>query len=377
VPLGAFLSGGIDSTLVVAIMGSLAERPVRTFTLGFESAEFDEARFARQVAAHLKTDHTEHTVTGADARAVVPRLGEMFDEPFADASQIPIFLISALARRHVTVALTGDGGDELFGGHVRDPGAPRLWKGLRRLPFRRAAAATLSALPLGLVEAMFGALGPLARQYAARGRLGPSLRRAAIWARARDLGELFELTMTAWPDPDALLAAPPATSVPRRPPAPAFDNDLEAMMWRDTIDYLPGDILCKVDRAAMANGLETRAPLLDPRVAAFAWRAPPSMKLKGGETKWLLRQVLDRYVPRNLVDRPKMGFSVPLHDWLTGPLRGWAEDLLAPCLIARQGVLNAKPVAAVWRRYLAGDSSVDHRVWTLLMFQSWMAARGR
>ncbi len=183
--------------------------------------------------------------------------------------------------------------------------------------------------------------------------------------------------MTAWADPDALLVSPPKVAIEWRPPAPAIDNDLEAMMWRDSVDYLPGDILCKVDRASMANGLETRAPLLDPRIAAFAWRAPPSMKLRGAQTKWLLRQVLDRYVPKALIDRPKLGFSVPLHDWLTGPLRGWAGDLLDPGLIARQGVLNAGAASRVWRRYLAGDSSADHKVWSLLMFQSWMAARGR
>ena len=376
VPVGAFLSGGIDSSLVVAIMQAVSARPVKTFTMGFESPAFNEAEFASAVAQHLKTDHTEHIVTQADARAVVPRLGAMFDEPFADASQIPTFLISQMARRQVTVALTGDGGDEMFGGYVRYPGVPRLWKAITRLPFRRTAAAALAALPMGLAAGALGFLGPLGRQYTARGRLGPALRRAAGWAAAGDMEELYELTMTAWPDPDTLLVSPPTAGCAWRPRRPAFDNALEAMMWRDSIDYLPGDILCKVDRASMANGLETRLPLLDPRIAAFAWRAPPSMKLEGGETKWLLRQVLDRYVPRELIDRPKMGFSVPLHDWLTGPLRDWAGDLLDPDLIRRQGVLNVKPVAQVWRRYLAGDSSADHRVWSLLMFQSWQAARG-
>ncbi|MGI8839342.1 MAG: asparagine synthase (glutamine-hydrolyzing) [Caulobacteraceae bacterium] len=376
VPLGAFLSGGIDSSLVVAIMQAVAARPVKTFTMGFESAAFNEAEFAAAVARRLGTDHTEHTVTDADARAVVPRLGAIFDEPFADASQIPTFLISRMARRHVTVALTGDGGDEMFGGYVRYPGVPRLWKALARMPLRRAAAAALAMAPMRLVEGSLGFLAPVAARYASRGKLGPSLRRAAGWAAAGDIDELYELTMTAWPDPERLLVSPPRASPSWRPARPPFDNGLEAMMWRDSIDYLPGDILCKVDRAAMANGLETRAPLLDPRIAAFAWRAPPSMKLAGGETKWLLRRVLDRYVPRELIDRPKMGFSVPLHDWLTGPLRGWAEDLLDPALIARQGVLNPQPAATVWKRYLSGDTSVEHQVWTVLMFQSWQAARG-
>ena len=378
VPLGAFLSGGIDSSLVVAVMQAVSARPVKTFTMGFESPAFNEARFAAAVARRLETDHTEHTFTETDALAVVPGLGAMFDEPFADASQIPTFLLSQMARRHVTVALTGDGGDEMFGGYVRYVGVPRLWKALARLPLRRAAAAALATAPMGGVKRALAFLGPVAGQYASRGDLGPSLRRAARWAAAAgDRDELYELTMTAWPDPDALLVSPPNTTCVWRPRRPAFDNGLEAMMWRDTVDYLPGDILCKVDRAAMANGLETRLPLLDPRIAAFAWRAPPSMKLAGGQTKWLLRQVLDRYVPRDLIDRPKMGFSVPLHAWLTGPLRDWAEDLLNPDTIGRQGVLNLRPAATAWRRFVAGDASLDHKVWSLLMFQSWQAARGR
>ncbi len=375
VPLGAFLSGGIDSSLVVAIMQAICERPVKTFTLGFESAQFNEAAFAGEVARHLKTDHTEHTVTAADARDVVPKLGAMFDEPFADPSQIPTFLISHMARGQVTVALTGDGGDEMFGGYSRYVGAPRMWKAIARVPCRRALAAALIAAPAALVEGGLGFLGPVARQYASRGRLGSDLRRAAGWARARDADELYELTMTAWPKPDALLVSPPKTPIAWRPSPPVFDDALEAMMWRDAVDYLPGDILCKVDRAAMANGLETRAPLLDPRIAAFAWRAPASMKIRGGQTKWLLRHGLDRYVPRALTERPKMGFSVPLHDWLSGPLREWAGDLLSPRLIARKGLLDPEPIAKVWRRYLAGDTAADHKVWSLLMFQSWLAER--
>ncbi len=378
VPLGAFLSGGVDSSLVVAVMQALADRPVRTFTLGFEVPAFDESRFAAQVAAHLETEHTEHTVTPDDARAIVPSLGRLFDEPFADASQIPTFLISRMAREHVTVALTGDGGDETFGGYVRYQGVPRLWNALKGWPLRRSAGRLLGALPLGLTERALGWLGPLADGYAARGRLGAALRRAGGWAGARDQAELYELTMTAWPEPDTLLSLePPGAPFHWRPASPAFDNDLEAMMWRDAVDYLPGDVLTKVDRASMANGLETRAPLLDHRVAALAWRLPATMKLQGGQTKWLPRQVLYRYVPRELVERPKLGFSVPLHDWVTGPLRAWAGDLLSPDRIARQGVLKRAPVERTWRRYLAGDSSADHRIWCLLMFQAWMSERGR
>ena len=377
VPLGAFLSGGVDSSLIVAVMQSLSDRPVKTFTLGFESSEFNEARYAKAVATHLGTDHTEHYVTAADAQAITPQMGALYDEPFADASQIPTFLISKLAREHVTVCLTGDGGDEMFGGYVRYPGVPRLWRAIGKAPFRGLASRILANLPLGLVETGLAALGPLARQYTSRGRLGPALRKAARWLPARDMNDLFERTMTAWPDPDELLARKPLTVAAWRPQPPRFSSSLQAMLWRDSVDYLPGDILCKVDRAAMAVALETRVPLLDHRVAALAWRAPDGMKLRDGETKWLMRRLLDRYVPRALIDRPKMGFSVPLHDWLTGELRDWAEGLLDPAVIVRQGVLNSAPVARIWRRFLAGDSSADHQIWTVLMFQSWMAARGR
>jgi len=363
--------------VVTAIMQAISARPVKTFTLGFDVPAYNEAEYALAVARHLGTDHTEHYVTAADAQAIVPRLGDLYDEPFADASQIPTFLISQMARRHVTVCLTGDGGDEMFSGYVRYPGVPRLWNAIGRLPLRGVAAKALLGLPLGLVEGALGFLGPLAKQYTSRGKLGPSLRRAAGWLPASSQAELYELTMTAWPDPDALLVDPPAMLPAWRPEAPTFEDAAEAFQWRDSVDYLPGDILCKVDRAAMANGLETRVPLLDPRIAALAWRAPPSMKLRGGETKWLLRQVLRRYLPEDLIDRPKMGFSVPLHAWLTGDLRDWAESLLAPDLIRRQGVLRPEPLARLWRGFLGGDSSLDHRVWAVLMFQSWMAARRR
>ncbi|HEY5072333.1 MAG TPA: asparagine synthase (glutamine-hydrolyzing) [Caulobacteraceae bacterium] len=375
VPLGVFLSGGVDSSLVTAIMQAVSARPVKTFTLGFDSAEFNEAEYASAVARHLKTNHTEHIVTAADAQAILPRLGHLHDEPFADASQAPTFMVSQMARQQVSVCLTGDGGDEMFGGYVRYPGAPRLWRAIRALPMRRTLAELIEALPMKGVEGALRFLAPLAREYASRGRLGPSVRRAAAFLPAASFDELYELTMTAWPDPETLLKSPGPPPLPWRPARPALKDDFARMQWRDSVDYLPGDILAKVDRASMAHGLETRAPLLDRRIAAFAWRAPTRMKLREGRTKWLLRSVLHRYVPPDLVDRPKLGFSVPLHAWLTGALRGWAESLIGTAAIARQGVLEPAPVAAVWRRYLAGDSSVDHRVWTLLMFQSWMAAR--
>ncbi len=377
VPLGVFLSGGIDSSLVAAIMQAVARGPIKTFTLGFESPEFNEAEHAAAVARHLKTDHTEHYVTAGDAQAVVPMLGAMFDEPFADPSQIPSFMVSRMAREQVTVCLSGDGGDEMFCGYVRYPGVPRMWNAVSRWPFRRAASRALRAIPLSVLESAFRFLGPVAKQYASRGMLGPSLRKAAGWIGARTQAELYELTMTAWPNPEMLFTNSPQAPSDWRPQPPETTGSVEMMMWRDSVDYLPGDILCKVDRSAMANSLETRAPLLDVRIAEFAWRLPIEMKLRAREGKWLPRQVLDRYVPRALIDRPKLGFSVPLHDWLTTSLRPWAEDLLSTERIRRQGILNPEPITRLWRGYLAGDSSANHRVWTLLMFQAWMQARGR
>ncbi len=374
VPLGVFLSGGIDSSTVTAIMRQVSRAPVKTFTIGFDSPQFNEAEHASAVARHLQTDHTEHYVSAADAQAVVPRLGGLYDEPFADASQIPTVLLAAMARRHVTVCLTGDGGDEMFAGYVRYPGVPRLWRAIRGLPLRSCAAKLIAATPLSVLDAGLGFLGPLAGRYASRGRLGASVRRAAGWIDAASEEELYERTMSAWSDPAQLLgeASPPPAW---RPPPPTFAGSLDAMQWRDSVDYLPGDILAKVDRAAMAVSLETRVPLLDPRIADFAWRAPASMKIRDGAGKWLLREVLHRYVPRALIERPKVGFTPPLHDWLTGDLRDWAESLISPARLAAQGLIDPKPIGRLWKRYLAGDSASDHKVWTVLMFQAWMAAR--
>jgi asparagine synthase (glutamine-hydrolysing) len=376
VPLGSFLSGGVDSSLITAMMQAQSAKPVKTFTAGFESPEFNEAGHARAVAEHLGCEHTEFHVTMAEARAVVPTLGAMFDEPFADSSQIPTFLISRLARAKVTVCLTGDGGDEMFGGYVRYPGVPRLWNSLKRVPMRRALARLIDRAPMPLLEGALGFLAPIARQYSAKGALAPNLKKAAAWLPAASQADLYDRTMSAWMDPDSVLLGQGADRRPCAAP-PAFSDPIEALIWRDTLDYLPGDILCKVDRAAMASSLETRTPFLDPRIAGFVWRLPMDLKVRDGQGKWLLRQVLYKYVPRALIDRPKMGFTVPLHGWLTGELRGWAQDLLGPATIARQGLLRQSAVDRVWARYLAGDTSVGHQVWTLLMFQSWMAARNR
>jgi asparagine synthase (glutamine-hydrolysing) len=375
VPIGVFLSGGIDSSLVTAIMQSVSSAPVKSFTLGFDAADFDEAEHAREVARHIGTDHTEHILTIADAQAVAPSMGALFDEPFADSSQIPAYLISRMARPKVTVCLSGDGGDEMFGGYVRYPGVERLWSAMSRLPARRLAGRALEAAPLGLVGGAMSFFGPLARSYASRGELAPSLRRVGGWLGAETRESLFEATMSIWPDAHTLIGHATPGASDWRPAPPAIDNPLEAMMWRDAVDYLPGDILCKVDRAAMANGLETRAPLLDADVVQLAWRVSPGLKVRAGSTKWLLRQVLARYVPPTLTERPKVGFTVPLHAWLTGGLRDWALSLISPERLRRQGLLDAAMVSRAWRRLDGGDSGAAQRIWSVLMFQAWMEGR--
>ena len=375
VPIGAFLSGGLDSSLVTALMQQVSPRPVRTFTLGFDVPAFHEADHAAAVARHIGTDHRQHIVTVADAQSVAPQLGRLYDEPFADSSQIPAVLISRMAGPDVKVCLTGDGADELFGGYVRYPGVERLWRVAGRIPARRAVARTLETAPLALIEATLGWIGPIAHGYAARGALGTSVRRAARWLQADTREAMFEATMALWPGEGPLAAPTPVDPAAWRPAPPAFDNDLDPMLWRDAVDYLPGDILAKVDRAAMSVGLETRAPFLDPEVVALAWRLPPEMKVRGEVTKQLIRRVLARHVPPELTERPKVGFTVPLHAWLTGGLKSWAEELLDPVHIRSQGLLDAGKVGAAWRALQSGDSGLGQPIWTVLMLQSWLAAR--
>jgi asparagine synthase (glutamine-hydrolysing) len=375
VPIGAFLSGGLDSSLVTALMQRASSRPVRTFTLGFDVPAFNEAEHAAAVARHIGTEHTEHVVTVADAQGVAPQLGRLYDEPFADSSQIPAVLVSRMAGPSVKVCLTGDGADELFGGYVRYPGVRRLWSVARRLPARRAIGRALAKTPLPVLEATLGWAGPIAQGYAARGALGASVRRAARWLQADTREAMFEATMVFWPGTGPLAASLAVNPAAWRPAAPTFDDDLNPMLWRDTVDYLPGDILAKVDRAAMSVGLETRAPFLDPQVVALAWRLPPDMKVRGEVTKWLMRRVLARHVPPGLTERPKVGFTVPLHAWLTGGLKSWAEDLLDPLVIRRQGLLDAGKVEAAWRALQGGDSGLGQPIWAVLMLQAWLAAR--
>ncbi len=373
VPLGAFLSGGVDSSLVVALLQELGARPARTFTIGFREEGYDEAAHARAVAAHLGTEHHERVVTPEEARAVVPSLCEHWDEPFGDSSQIPTLILSRFAREGVTVSLSGDGGDELFGGYPRYFLTRRLQRGLGRVPApaRRALAAGLRAAPAGLWEG-------LARRSAwlrARGlQPGWAAHRAERLAQILALGgqgSLYRSMVSHWKEPERLVLGarePPSVHDEPSPFAPA---SFEHMMLADTRSYLPEDILCKVDRASMACGLEARVPLLDHRVVELAWSLPAAVRIGPEPGKALLRAVLARRVPRALFERPKMGFGIPIDDWLRGPLAAWAEELFDARRLEGEGVLDPAPLRAAWEAHRAGRASLGYYLWDALAFQAW------
>lgn len=371
VPLGAFLSGGIDSSTVVALMQAQSAQPVRTFSIGFHEAEYDEAVHARAVAQHLGTQHTEFYVTPQDAMSIIDSLPEVYDEPFSDSSQIPTLLLCGLARRHVTVALSGDAGDELFGGYSRYFKAARVWRTMSRVPHpvRRLSASVIRNVPVAVWN---GLTRPAHRLLPMRGRnVGDKAHKAAELMGHRDRMFFYDHLNCHWASPEGLVVGDVA--VERRPSrddlALAYE---EEMMLADAESYLPDDILVKVDRAAMAHSLETRIPMLDHSVIEFAGALPLSVKMRSGEGKWILRQVLDRYVPKALVDRPKMGFGVPVGSWLRGPLREWAEDLLNPVHLREQGFLDPSMIHKKWTEHLSGSRNWQYHLWDVLMFQQWL-----
>ncbi len=378
VPLGAFLSGGIDSTTVVALMQAQSARPVKTFTIGFNEPGYNEAEHAHAVARHLGCEHTELYVTPQDAIDVIPSLAAIYDEPFADSSQIPTCLVSHLARQHVTVSLSGDGGDELFGGYNRYFWARNLWRklGWAPRPLRAALAGVLTALPPSAWNAAFQKLErwlPARLRYA---NPGDKLHKAAEILAVRSPEEIYLGLVSHWKNPAQLVPGshePPSllTDPAHRADLPDFEH---RMMYLDTVTYLPDDILTKVDRAAMAVSLETRVPLLDHRLVEFAWRVPLSMKIRNSQGKWLLRQVLYRYVPKDLIERPKMGFGVPIDHWLRGPLRDWAEALLSEERLEREGFLDPVPIRQRWQEHLSGKRNWQYHLWDVLMWQAWLEA---
>lgn len=376
VPLGALLSGGVDSSTVVALMQAASEQPVRTFTVGFRESGYDEAPQARAVAEHVGTEHVELTVTPEDALAVVSRLPRLFDEPFADASQIPTFLVCAMARRHVTVALSGDGGDEAFGGYVRHALGASAWNFAARWPhpLRVAAASALEAVPPARWDAMAAVLGPALPSRLRHRAPGEKVHKLARMLSARDGRDAYLALASTGPGGAETVLGGRAPPYPAVEPPPGLSLT-EQMMFLDLVSYLPDDVLTKVDRASMAVGLEVRAPLLDHRVLAYAWSLPLDLKVRDGQGKWVLRQVLHRHVPPALVERPKAGFAVPLAAWLRGPLRDWAEDLLQEGRLREQGLLRAEVVRERWAQHLSGRRDWHAFLWSVLVFQQWLEAR--
>ncbi len=371
VPLGAFLSGGIDSSTVVAMMQAQSAQPVKTFSIGFHERDYDEAQCAKRVAAHLGTDHTEFYVEPRHALDTISQLPDWFDEPFADSSQIPTYLVSELTRKHVTVALSGDGGDEVFGGYNRYLWGSRIAGAMALLPpaMRRASATALRRLSPSSWNHLFGFVPPSWRPSLP----GEKLHKIASILEHREPDDIYRRLVSQWDAPVEIAAAG------QEPHGPLWDRSLAReipdfvarMQFLDMASYLPDDILAKVDRATMAVGLEGRVPLIDHRVVAYSWRLPHDFKVRRGQGKWLLRRVLHRYVPRGLIERPKMGFAVPIDAWLRGPLRDWAESLLAPGRLEADGLVRAEPVRRAWQQHLDGTHNWQHPLWTVLMLQAW------
>ncbi len=375
VPLGAFLSGGVDSSTVVALMQAQSGRPVKTFTIGFHDAGYNEAKDAKAVAQHLGTEHTELYVTPDEAMAVIPMLPDLYDEPFSDSSQIPTFLVSRMARSHVTVSLSGDAGDELFAGYNRHFWGRKLWRrvGCVPRPVRSATATALTAVSPQQWEAAFRRLGPVLPERIRQRQPGDKLYKMAEILSLDSAEAVYLRLVSHWKDPDSLVlgSCEPPTALTDSRRWAKLEDITQRMMFLDAVTYLPDDILVKVDRASMGVSLEARVPLLDHRVVEFAWRLPLSMKVRGGQGKWILRQLLYRYVPRELTERPKMGFAIPIDSWLRGPLREWAEELLDEGRLRREGFFNPSPIREKWVEHLSGRRNWHYYIWDVLMFQAW------
>ncbi len=376
VPLGAFLSGGVDSSTIVALMQKQSSRPVKTFTIGFNEKPFNEAMHAKKVASYLGTDHHELYVTAEQARDVIPLLPALYDEPFSDSSQIPTFLLSKLARQHVTVSLSGDAGDELFCGYNRYEMTSNLWRKLSAvpLPFRNLAARALTSISPESWNSFVTPLISFMPKSKKFGNIGEKLHKGAGVLASQSANDLYLGLVSNWHDPTSVVIGgyEPFTLLKCNGDSLGDLDEVRRMMALDMLTYLPDDILTKLDRAAMAVSLETRLPFLDHRVVEFAWSLPQSMKLRDGQTKWALRQVLYRYVPKALIDRPKMGFGVPINSWLRGPLREWAEGLLSESRLKREGFFNHLLIRQKWTQHLSGQRDWQNHLWDVLMFQAWL-----
>lgn len=375
VPLGAFLSGGVDSSTVVAIMQAISSNPVKTFSIGFREEDYNEAHYAASVAKHLGTQHTELYVTPAEAMEVITKLPALYDEPFSDSSQIPTYLVAALARQHVTVCLSGDGGDELFGGYIRYFWGRDIWRKIGWMPLamRRRWSAILKRFPPSFWDKLL---------YLSRPILPGPLRKPQAGAKVHKVAEILALEnpqcmyqglISHWQDPTIVKGIVDYPQLPVcNKSRPGLDGFIEWMMYLDAVTYLPDDILVKVDRACMGVSLESRVPFLDHRVVEFAWRLPLSMKINGREGKRILRNVLYQYVPHELIERPKMGFGVPIGKWLQGPLKDWANDLLDVNRLKNEGYLNPEPIQEMWQEHLSGKKDWQYHIWDVLMFEAWL-----
>lgn len=382
VPLGAFLSGGVDSSCIVALLRRQSNRPVKTFTIGFDEAGYDESPFAAAVAKHLETEHHEMRVTARTALEIVPQLPWMYDEPFADSSQVPTHLVCKAAREHVTVALSGDAGDELFGGYNRYFWGDRIWSRLSWIPFpiRRQLGLMLQRTPTTALDILGMPIASLASRGVGAIRIGEKLHKlGARLEHVKTMADLYRSLVSEWDDPASLILNDGSLDV--HEPASLIDDPLPTigvqqsplpMMYQDAMSYLADDILCKVDRAAMAVGLETRVPFLDHRVIETAWRMPLDVKIRAGVGKWALRQVLYKHVPKELIERPKAGFAMPIGQWLRGPLKPWAEELISSARLSKDGFFRPAPIRKKWAEHISGRADHTPSLWTILMFQAWL-----